>query len=184
MFKDIKLIILDRDGVINVDSTEYIKSPNEWHPIPGSLLAISRLNQAGYKVVVATNQSGISRKLFKPEDLEAIHKKMQDELTSLGGHLDGIFICPHGPHDDCECRKPKAGLLWQISRTFNIPPEKILSIGDSMRDLESAETFGCKFILVLTGNGENTLKIKPSIKEKFLVAKDLAAAVALLLTKC
>jgi len=182
MFPDAQLIVLDRDGVINTDSREFIKSPNEWLPIAGSFEAMARLSQAGYKIVVATNQSGISRGLFQQSDLDAIHAKMRNTLKLAGGHIDGIFVCPHGPLDECECRKPKAGLLWQISRTFNILPEKIISVGDSMRDYQAAKTFGCKFILVMTGNGKRTLATAPELKEKIFVTKDLAAAADLILT--
>jgi D-glycero-D-manno-heptose 1,7-bisphosphate phosphatase len=175
MIENIELIILDRDGVINADSSEYIKSPEEWQPIPGSLEAIARLNHAGLKVVVATNQSGISRGYYTLADLEAIHEKMRRELKAVGGELDGIFICPHGPKDNCDCRKPKPGLLWQISRKFNIPPSKILLIGDSSRDIESAKAFGCRFLLVLTGNGEHTLKSDPNLDPQ-VIFPDLAKA--------
>lgn len=153
----IKVIAIDRDGVINEDSPAYIKSPDEWHPIPGSLEAIAKLNHAGFKVAVATNQSGIARKLFTPQTLENIHQKMRQELAKAGGHLDGIFVCPHGPNDNCPCRKPKPGLLLQIIAQFQIEPQEMLAIGDSMRDVLAARAAGCKIVLVKTGNGEKTL---------------------------
>lgn len=154
-FKKIKIIILDRDGVINFDSPDFIKSPDEWHAIPGSLAAIAKLNNAGFKVVIASNQSGIARGYFAFETLDKIHQKMQNELAKVSGHLDGIFICPHGPNDNCSCRKPKPGLLEQIQKFFNCSKEEMLFIGDSPRDLEAAKAFGCDAILVKTGSGKN-----------------------------
>ena len=177
MHKRYELIVLDRDGVINLDSPDFVKNPQEWLPIPGSLESIARLNNAGFKVVVATNQSGLARELFTEADLGAIHKKMREELAKVGGYVDDIFICPHGPHDNCKCRKPKSGLLETIGLTYNIPSEKILSIGDSMRDALAADEFGCDFILVLTGNGRKAIENLSDLKEKNLVFSDLAAVV-------
>jgi len=151
-----KLIVLDRDGVINQDSADYIKSPEEWFPIPGSLQAIADLNQSGYRVVIATNQSGLARGLFDIDALNAIHNKMQNELSRIGGHIDGIFFCPHGPKDRCHCRKPKPGLLHQASHRFFSDTTSIHSIGDSLRDLQAADNFGIGHTLVLTGNGMKT----------------------------
>lgn len=180
MINDLELIILDRDGVINIDSTEYIKSAEEWQAIPGSLEAIARLKHAGFKVAVATNQSGISRGYFTEADLDAIHEKMRKEIRSLNAELDGVFVCPHTPKDNCDCRKPKPGLLWQISHHFNIPPSRILLIGDSIRDIQAARAFGCRFFLVLTGNGKLTIKTNPDIKPE-IIYPDLAAAVDVVL---
>lgn len=153
-----KLVILDRDGVINVDSPEFIKSEAEWQPIPGSLEAIATLNQYGYQVVVATNQSGIARGYYDIDMLQRIHKKMQEALHAVGGKIDAIYVCPHGTDDNCDCRKPKIGLYNQIAKDYNLDFSDITvpAIGDSLRDLESAETAGCKAILVLTGNGKKT----------------------------
>jgi len=156
-----KLIILDRDGVINHDSADYIKSPEEWIPIQHSLEAISRLNQAGFLVVVASNQSGLARGLFSIADLNAIHHKMHESLARLGGHLDGIFYCPHGPDDNCNCRKPRPGLFLQIADRLGIDITGAYVIGDSLRDLEAALSVDAHPILVLTGNGRETqLKLK------------------------
>ena len=152
-----KLIILDRDGVINQDSDQFIKSPEEWIPIPGSLEAISDLNKQGYTVTIATNQSGISRGYYTEETLHAMHRKMADLLTPLNGKVEGIFYCPHGPDDNCECRKPKAGLYQQISKQFNISLEGITVIGDSFRDLAAALSVNANPILVKTGKGLKTL---------------------------
>jgi D-glycero-D-manno-heptose 1,7-bisphosphate phosphatase len=172
-----KVIVLDRDGVINEDSVAYIKSPDEWHAIPGSLAAIAKLNKANYKVVVATNQSGVARGLFSLEDLTQIHQKMQDELAKFDGHLDGIFFCSHGPADNCECRKPKPGLLLEIARHFNVTAAEMLVIGDSMRDLLAAKAASIKCILVKTGNGASTLSSVPNELKSVSVFADLAAAV-------
>ncbi len=152
-----RLVILDRDGVINEDSDDYIKSPQEFIPIAGSLEAIARLNQAGYLVTVATNQSGIGRGLFDLETLDAMHNKLNKALSVVNGHIDGIFFCPHAPDEACECRKPKPGLLQQISKKFNMPLADVPVIGDSLRDLEAAQAVGAHPILVRTGKGERTL---------------------------
>ena len=152
------LIILDRDGVINVDSPNYIKCPKEWIPIKGSLEAIAKLNQAGFSVVIATNQAGISRGIFAFEDLHAIHSKMIDTLTQYGGIIDAIFFCPHKPEDSCECRKPKPGLIYEIQKRFKINPSSVKLIGDSYRDLMAANKAGVTPWLVSTGNGKKTIE--------------------------
>ena len=175
-----KTIILDRDGVINEDSDAYIKSPDEWLPIPGSLEAIARLNRAGFRVVVATNQSGVARGYFDLAMLHRIHQKMLDSLKQVGGHLDGIFFCPHGPDDGCDCRKPRAGLLHQIAEQFQIELTGIPAIGDSLRDLQAAQEVGAQPILVLTGKGGQTLRALNG-KAGLPVYRDLAAAVDTLL---
>ncbi len=151
------LIILDRDGVINKDSDDFIKSPQEFIPLSGSLEAIARFNAAGYCVVVATNQSGVARGLFDVQMLDAIHHKLEKLLAAVGGHLEGIFYCPHAPDADCNCRKPKPGLLQQISRTFGTELNGVPVIGDSLRDLQSAQAVGATPILVRTGKGERSL---------------------------
>lgn len=152
-----KLIILDRDGVINYDSDEYIKSPEEFIPIPGSLEAIARLNKAGYCVAVATNQSGIARGYYSEDTLAQMHAKLERLLQEVGGKIDAIYYCPHGPQDDCDCRKPKPGLLKQILQAYNVQGSNIPVIGDSLRDLQAAITVGAKPILVKTGKGEGTV---------------------------
>lgn len=150
-------IILDRDGVINHDSDLYIKSPAEWLPIKGSLEAIARLHQAGIKVVVATNQSGIARGLYDEATLTAIHEKMTRLIVEAGGQLAGIFYCPHGPNDGCDCRKPLPGLVTQLSEKLQINPLGVPFIGDSIRDLQAAEAAGCQPILVKSGKGKRSL---------------------------
>lgn len=147
-----KLVILDRDGVINEDSDDYIKSPAEWRPIPGSLEAIVKLKHAGFRVVVASNQSGLARGLFDYDTLFAIHDKMSRMLADLGCQLDGIFFCPHGPDEGCACRKPKTGLLEDIARRFGRSISGIPFVGDSPSDIDAARAAGALPILVRTGN--------------------------------
>jgi len=171
-----KLVILDRDGVINQDSDSYIKSPEEWRPIPGSLEAIARLNHAGFLVVLATNQSGVGRGLFEVSTLNAIHDRMHRALAQIGGRIDAIFFCPHAEEANCNCRKPRAGLLEEIGRRFSVALEGVPSVGDSLRDLQAAATVGAEPILVLTGKGEATRKTG-GLPEGTRVYPDLATAV-------
>jgi D-glycero-D-manno-heptose 1,7-bisphosphate phosphatase len=152
----VKLIILDRDGVINHDSDAFIKSPDEWIPIPGSLEAIGRLSHAGWYVVVASNQSGIARGLFSMETLGTIHDRMRQAVAEAGGRIDAIFFCPHGPEDGCTCRKPKAGMLHDIARRLDVSLSEVPLVGDSLRDLQAAASAGCHPYLVLTGKGRAT----------------------------
>jgi len=178
-----KLIVLDRDGVINHDSPESIKSPDEWRPIPGSLEAIARLNHAGYRVVVATNQSGVGRGLLDFSTLAAIHDKMHRALAHAGGRVDAIFYCPHTAESRCECRKPKAGMLREIALRFNVELSGVGVVGDSLRDLQAAETVGAQPLLVLTGKGEKTLR-EGGFPRNTLIFPDLAfVASALLVTE-
>jgi D-glycero-D-manno-heptose 1,7-bisphosphate phosphatase len=172
----VKLVILDRDGVINHDSDLYIKSPDEWRPIPGSLDAIAKLNQWGYRVVVATNQSGIGRGLFGMDMLNAIHEKMIKAAAQAGGRIDAVFFCPHTNTDKCTCRKPKPGMLEEIASRYNADLEGVPAIGDSLRDLDAAVAVGAQPILVLTGKGKKT-QADPNLPTGSLVFADLAAAV-------
>ncbi len=175
-----KLIILDRDGVINHDSANYIKSPDEWRPIAGSLNAISQLNQAGFHVIVATNQSGIGRGLFEMAALNAIHDKMHKALAQAGARVDAIFFCPHAADDHCDCRKPKTGMLEDIARRLNTALKGVPMVGDSIRDLQAADAAQALPLLVLTGNGRKTQRdgaLPPATR----VYADLAAAVDALL---
>jgi D-glycero-D-manno-heptose 1,7-bisphosphate phosphatase len=170
-----KLIVLDRDGVINYDSASYIKSPEEWRPIPGSLEAVARLNQEGFHVVVATNQSGIGRGLFDMAALNAIHAKMHQALAQAGARVDAIFFCPHAADDNCRCRKPKTGMLEDIAHRLNTSLAGVPMVGDSSRDLEAAAAVGGAPLLVLTGNGKKTRRagvLPPATR----VCADLAAA--------
>ncbi len=180
--RTMKLIILDRDGVINEDSDEYVKSPQEWIPIPGSLEAIAKLNKANYRVVVATNQSGIARGYYDLETLNAMHRKMNDLLAQLGGQVDGVFFCPHRPEDGCDCRKPKSGLFKQISKRMNKALKGVPAVGDSLRDIQAALQVGAEPYLVLTGKGRRTLESKHLPKD-IPVFDDLAAVVEMLLKK-
>lgn len=169
-----KLVILDRDGTINFDSPDYIKSPGEWQPIPGSLEAIARLNQAGYRVAVATNQSGIGRGLFDTRTLFAIHDKLQRALGQVGGRVDAFFFCPHKADDGCRCRKPEPGMLLEVARRFNVPIEEALMVGDSRKDLQAAVAAGARPALVLTGNGAST-QARGDLPRGTAVYPDLAA---------
>ena len=172
-----KLVILDRDGVINHDSDLYIKSPDEWKPIPGSIDAIARLTQWGYRVVVATNQSGIGRGLFVMDTLNAIHDKMMRAVAQAGGRIDAVFFCPHTNADNCHCRKPRPGMLEEIAVRYNAALERVPAIGDSLRDLEAAAAVGAQPILVLTGRGKKT-RTEAGVPAGTLVFADLAAAAA------
>ncbi|MGO3890425.1 MAG: D-glycero-beta-D-manno-heptose 1,7-bisphosphate 7-phosphatase [Paenalcaligenes sp.] len=171
------LAILDRDGVINYDSSAFVKSPDEWQALPGSLEAIGRLSQAGWKVVIATNQSGLARGLFSMQTLNAIHLKMRRELAKFGGIIDAVFVCPHGPDDGCSCRKPSPGMFVDIARRYEQPSlHNVVAVGDSLRDLQAASEAGCKTWLVETGNGAKTLK-NGGLPEGCIVKPDLAAVV-------
>jgi D-glycero-D-manno-heptose 1,7-bisphosphate phosphatase len=151
-----KLVILDRDGTINEDSDHYIKSPEELHLIEGSLDAIARLTQAGYRIVVATNQSGIARGLFDTATLIAIHALLQRQAAQAGGRIDAFFFCPHAADSSCQCRKPRPGMLMEVARRFNVSLKDVVMVGDAQRDLEAAVAAGAKPALVLTGKGEKT----------------------------
>lgn len=153
-----KAIILDRDGVINEDSDQYIKNPEEWIPIDGSVEAIATLSRAGYAIYVATNQSGLGRGLFGQSELDAMHSKMNHLIEKAGGSLAGIYYCPHRPEQHCDCRKPAPGLLQNISRDTGISLEDVPLVGDSLRDLQAGQAVGCKPVLVKTGKGLGTLE--------------------------
>ncbi len=175
-----KLIILDRDGVINFDSDAYIKSPLEWVAIPGSLPAIARLNQHGYRVAVATNQAGISRGLFDMKTLCAIHQKLHQSAQALGARIDAIFYCPHAPEAQCDCRKPHPGMLLAIGQRFEVSLHGVPVVGDSLRDLQAAAQVGASPYLVRTGNGEQTLA-KGDLPPGTKIFDDLASMVDRLL---
>ncbi|WP_394789758.1 D-glycero-beta-D-manno-heptose 1,7-bisphosphate 7-phosphatase [Rhodoferax sp.] len=149
-----KLAILDRDGTINVDSDEFVKSPEEWMPLPGALEAIAKLNHAGWHVVVATNQSGLGRGLFDMAALNAMHAKMNKLLAAAGGRIDAVFFCPHAPDEGCHCRKPAPGLFEQIGERFGIELHGVPTVGDSLRDLQAGVAAGCEPHVVLTGKAE------------------------------
>ena len=152
-----KLVILDRDGVINEDSDNYIRSDQEWIPIPGSIEAIAKLYKAGYLIAVATNQSGLARGYFTETDLHAMHKKMLTLVEESGGRIDAIQFCPHHPDENCTCRKPKPGMVLSIIDELGIQPEHTWFIGDTLKDIQAGESAGCKTALVKTGKGKKTL---------------------------
>jgi D-glycero-D-manno-heptose 1,7-bisphosphate phosphatase len=176
-----KLVVLDRDGVINYDSDQYIKSPAEWRPIPGSIEAIARLNQNGYRVAVATNQSGIGRGLFDMGTLNAINDKMMELVFRQGGRIDALFFCPHTALEACNCRKPRTGMLEEIAARFHTDLAGVPFIGDGLKDLEAAEAVGAQPILVLTGKGAKTREAG-GLPKKTLVFDSLADAARHLIT--
>lgn len=153
-----ELIILDRDGVINRDSKAFVKSPDEWQPLPGSIEAIARLSQAGYTLAVASNQSGLARGLFDRDALEAMHAKLHRLVGDAGGRIDRIVVCPHGPDDGCDCRKPKPGLLERLGEHYGQSLDGVIVVGDSLRDLQAAVAVNARPVLVRTGNGMETEK--------------------------
>lgn len=183
-----KLVILDRDGVINQESRAYIKSPAEWLPLPGSLEAIAKFTQANYLVFVTTNQSGVGRGYFDLDMLQAIHNKMLHAVTELGGKIDKIYYCPHLPDAGCNCRKPKTGMFDQLATDYNLDLAEIKPpyIGDSLRDMQVAQATGCKFYLTTSsgGDGHETLeKLSADQKQQITIVHDLAAAAEQIL-KC
>ncbi|XZG70165.1 D-glycero-beta-D-manno-heptose 1,7-bisphosphate 7-phosphatase [Chitinibacteraceae bacterium HSL-7] len=169
-----KLLILDRDGVINHDSPDYIKAPDEWLPIDGSLEAISALNHAGWSVVIATNQSAVGRGMIDVDGLNAIHAKMYRALAAVGGHVDAVFFCPHDPKAGCDCRKPAPGMVLDIARRYRVGSSDLVMVGDSWRDLEAVTAAGGRGILVRTGNGQKT-EAERELPPGTLIFDDLAA---------
>ena len=180
-----KYIILDRDGTINRDSDDYIKSPDEWQPLPGALEAIARLSQAGWHLVIASNQSGLGRGLFDVATLNLIHEKMNKLLTAAGGRIDAIFYCPHVPQDKCSCRKPLPGLFEQIGDRLGAQLDQVHAVGDTLRDAQAAAAVGCQTHLVCTGKHEGW--VGPTLPEGFpvttVVHEDLAAFAEWVLSK-
>ncbi|MBD8049769.1 D-glycero-beta-D-manno-heptose 1,7-bisphosphate 7-phosphatase [Limnohabitans radicicola] len=183
MNANLKLVILDRDGTINRASDEFIKSPEEWHPLPGAMEAISRLNHAGYHVVLATNQSGLGRGLFDVAALNAVHSHMIKTLAAAGGRIDAIFYCPHAPDEGCGCRKPWPGLFAQIAERYGVSLQGVPCIGDSLRDMQAAEAAGCAPHLVCTGRHADLLgqAVPPGFPVNTRIHADLAACVDQLL---
>ncbi len=173
-----RLVILDRDGVINEDSAEFIKSPEEWRALPGSMEALGRLHAAGRTVAVASNQSGVGRGLLSAHTLEDIHETMRKQVRAAGGRIDSVFFCPHRPDESCECRKPRIGLFRQIAVHYGIELAGVPAVGDSLRDIEAARSAGARPILVLTGNGKSAARAAGPNTETY---RDLAAAVSAIL---
>jgi len=175
-----KLIILDRDGVINQDSDDYIKSVDEWQPIAGSIEAIAKLSMNDYRIVVATNQSGIARGYFDLDALNQMHDKMHKLVNDAGGSIDAVLYCPHGPDEACDCRKPKPGMLEDVAARLRTDLKAVPVVGDSLRDMQVAEAVGARPLLVRTGKGERTIaKLGDSLA--YPVFDDLAAVVEMLL---
>lgn len=175
--RDPKLIVIDRDGTLNPDPEDYLRSPDDWQPLPGALEAVARLNQVGWRVVVATNQSGLGRGLFDIATLNDIHARMHKALAQAGGRVEAVFFCPHAPEDECDCRKPAPGLLLQISQRLGVPLAQMVAVGDSVRDAQAARAAGCEAHLVLTGQSlahrDGTLP--PGLPAGVCVHQDLAA---------
>lgn len=176
-----KLVILDRDGTINSDSDDFVKTPDEWLPLPGSLEAIARLNHAGWHVVIASNQSGLGRGLFDVASLNAMHAKMHKMLAAVGGRVDAVFYCPHSPEESCTCRKPLPGLFEQIGERFGVPLKGVPTVGDSLRDLQAGAAAGCEPHLVLTGKSAGGQP--EGLPAGTTVHADLAAFVGFLLDR-
>ena len=176
------LVILDRDGVINIDSADYIKSPGEWIPIPGSLEAICRFAERNWLIFIVTNQSGIARDLFSESTLRQIHQKMCNLITQRGGYITGIYFCPHHPRDGCSCRKPNTGLLQQIEIEHQLSVKGAPFIGDSLKDVKAALSAGCKPVVVKTGNGKETVNQLANC-QSIQVCENLADASELLLNQ-
>jgi len=177
-----RLVILDRDGVINRDSPDFVKSADEWLPLPGSIDAIAALSDAGFRVAVASNQSGLARGLFGRSALDAMHRKLRRLVAAAGGRIDRIVVCPHGPGDGCGCRKPAPGLYLRLARHYGISLDGVPAIGDSLRDLEAAAAAGATPVLVRTGNGRRTEASLPESLRDIAIYDDLAAAAAALTT--
>lgn len=157
-----RYVILDRDGVINHDSPDYIKNAGEWIPIPGSLEAIARLSKHGIDVFIATNQAGVARGKLSLVDLHEIHEKLLAAVNRIGGTIRDLRYCPHHPDDHCDCRKPKPGLIIQLADAHALDLSEGYYVGDSLKDLRAAEAAGCQGVLVLTGNGKDTLNLRPN----------------------
>lgn len=169
-----KLVVLDRDGVINEDSDDYIKSVAEWIPLPGSLEAIAALTRAGFEIAIVTNQSGVGRGLYTEKTLATIHRHMEDAIRRAGGAITGIYYCPHRPDEGCDCRKPKTALLRRLERDLGCSLVGVPFIGDKHSDVAAAEAVGARPILVRTGSGAATEQaLRPRVVETF---DDLGAA--------
>lgn len=172
-----KFILLDRDGVINYDSDDYIKSPDEFNIIPSSLTALKMLYQHNYKIIVITNQSGINRNLYTNETLEIIHQKLHSSLNEMGVFIEKVYICPHTPDENCNCRKPKPLLITQAIREYNIPTKGLFFIGDKLSDIEAAQNANIQSALVLTGKGQRTIeKHKDKLPKSLPIFDNLLAA--------
>lgn len=180
-----KLIVLDRDGTLNPDPEDYLRGPEDWEPLPGALEAVARLNQGGWRVLVATNQSGLARGLFDQATLNAVHARMHKRMAAAGARVDAVFFCPHAPEDGCDCRKPRAGLFLQIAQRYGVAPAQIIAVGDSVRDAQAAAAAGCEPHLVLTGQSAHLRAdwpLPPEWPATTRVHRDLAAFADAVLT--
>ena len=178
-----KLVILDRDGVINRDSSDFVKSADDWIPLDGSILAIAALSKAGFTIAIASNQSGLARGLFEQAALDTMHEKLHGLVSAAGGCVDRIVVCPHAPGDGCDCRKPKAGMLYEIAKHYAVSLHGVPIIGDSLRDLQAAVAAQARPILVRTGNGQQTAEKLPAELAEIDVYENLAAAATALLAE-
>ena len=180
-----KLVILDRDGTINVQSDDFIKSADEWMPLPGAMEAIAQLNHAGWHVVVVSNQSGLGRGLFDVAALNAMHTKLHKQLAVVGGRIDAIFYCPHSPEEKCNCRKPLPGLFEQIGERYGVDLKQVPTVGDNLRDLQAGVAAGCEPHLVLTGKGaqHRGQALPPDYPAGTWIHEDLAAFVRFILER-
>ena len=169
-----KLLVLDRDGVINEERPDFVRSAEEWVPYPSSIAAISKLTQAGYRIVIATNQSGLSKGKFDTMALNAMHAKMHRLTAQAGGHIDAIFYCPHTQEAQCGCRKPKPGMLIDIAKRYHVAPDTLIMVGDSLRDMQAITAVNGQAILVLTGNGKKTQQ-SPELPVNIRVFDNLSA---------
>lgn len=181
--KDIRLVILDRDGVININSKAYVKSLEEWQPITGSLEAIAELKAAGFLIAVATNQSGIGRGYYSKETLQQIHHQLCISLAKHNGSIDQIEFCPHAPEENCACRKPKTAMLVNIGKNLNVPPAETVFIGDSLKDMEAARNYGCNALLVRTGYGMETERQLSELGWQIPILPDLQTAAQYIIDK-
>ena len=161
--RDTRLIVLDRDGTLNADPEDYIRDPEQWVPLPGALEAVARLNHGGFRVVIASNQTGLGRGLFDVATLNAVHARMHKLLAAAGARVDAVFFCPHAPEDDCDCRKPAPGLYLDIAQRWGLAPAQMIAVGDSVRDAQAAVAAGCEAHLVLSGRSAGyTVQHPPS----------------------
>ncbi len=177
------LLILDRDGVINRDSREFVKSADDWQPLAGSIVDIAQIWADGYNVAIASKQSGLAGGLFDKDALQAMHQKLRDLVAAAGGEVGRIVVCPHGPYDGCDCRKPRPGLLLELAKHYETALDGVPVVGDSLRDLQAAVAAGARPILVRTGNGEKTEQRLPPELTNVEISDDLAAVASMLVAE-
>lgn len=183
--RDPRLLVIDRDGTLSRDPEDFIHGPDDWQPLPGALEALARLNEAGWRVVIATNQTGLGRGLFDVATLNAVHARMHRELVQAGARVEAVFFCPHAPDDACDCRKPAPGLFLQIAQRYGVLPQQLVAVGDSMRDVQAALAAGCDTHLVLTGQSAAWRGVgrPPGLPPEVRCHDDLAALAEALLAR-